>query len=40
MLLIIGAVYTGIWRLNLKAAKRLERDRDAWFGNSRVSLPG
>jgi hypothetical protein len=35
-LLIIAAVYTGIWRLNLKTAKQLERDRNAWFGNSRV----
>ncbi|MBW4534358.1 MAG: hypothetical protein KME09_10535 [Pleurocapsa minor HA4230-MV1] len=32
LLLIIATVYTGVWRLNLKAAKRLERDRDAWFG--------
>jgi hypothetical protein len=35
-LLIVGAVYAGIWWLNLKAAKRLERDRNAWFGNSPV----
>lgn len=33
-LLIIAAVYTGIWRLNLKAAKQLERDRDTWFDRS------
>lgn len=38
-LLIVGAVYVRIWWLNLKTAKRLERDRDAWFGNSRTSLP-
>jgi hypothetical protein len=31
-LLIIAAVYTGVWRLNLKAAKQLERDRNTWFG--------
>lgn len=33
-LLIVAAVYTRVWRLNLKAAKQLERDRNAWFGNS------
>ncbi|HEY9599585.1 MAG TPA: hypothetical protein V6D33_18125 [Cyanophyceae cyanobacterium] len=38
-LLIVGAVYVGVWRLNLKAAERLERDRDTWFSNSRVSPP-
>lgn len=38
-LLIIGAVYAGIWWLNLKAAKQLERDRDAWFDNLWVSSP-
>jgi RsiW-degrading membrane proteinase PrsW (M82 family) len=35
-LLIIAAVYTGVWWLNLKAAKRIERDRNAWFGNLRT----
>jgi hypothetical protein len=35
-LLIIVAVFVGVWRLNLKAAKRIERDRNAWFGNSRT----
>jgi uncharacterized membrane protein YfbV (UPF0208 family) len=34
--LIVGIVYAGVWWLNLKAAKRLERDRDAWFGNPLV----
>jgi hypothetical protein len=33
-LLIIAAVYFGVWRLNIKAAKQLERDRDTWFGRS------
>ncbi|OWY63480.1 hypothetical protein B7486_52915 [cyanobacterium TDX16] len=33
-LLIIVAVFAGIWRLNLKAANQIEQDRDAWFGNS------
>ena len=27
------AVFAGTWRLNLQAAKQIERDRDAWFGN-------
>jgi hypothetical protein len=33
-LLIVAAVYTRVWRLNLKAAKQLERDRETWFGSS------
>lgn len=28
------AAFTVTWRLNLQAAKQIERDRDAWFGNS------
>jgi hypothetical protein len=36
LLSIIAAVYIRVWRLNLKAAKQLERDRDIWFGNSLV----
>ena len=35
-LLIEVIVFTWIGRLNLKAAKQIERDRDAWFGNSSV----
>ncbi|WP_026736275.1 hypothetical protein [Fischerella sp. PCC 9605] len=35
-LLIIVAVFAGVWRSNLKAAKQIERDCDAWFGNSRT----
>ncbi|MUG91404.1 hypothetical protein F7734_02420 [Scytonema sp. UIC 10036] len=33
-LLIEVVVFTGIWRLNLKAAKQIERDRNAWFANA------
>ncbi|WP_035139391.1 hypothetical protein [Fischerella sp. PCC 9605] len=29
-------LFNGIRRLNLQAAKQIERDRDAWFGNSRT----
>lgn len=28
------AVFLGAWRLNLQAAKQIERDRDAWFDRS------
>lgn len=38
-LLIVGAVYAGVWWLNLKAAERLERDRDTWFDHARVGPP-
>lgn len=27
------AIFIGAWRLNLQAAKQIERDRDTWFGN-------
>lgn len=36
-LLIVVAVFAGTWWLNLQAAKQIERDRDAWFGNSRAA---
>lgn len=36
-LLIVVAVFAGIWWLNLQAAKQIERQRKAWFGNSRAA---
>ncbi|WP_088889670.1 hypothetical protein [Leptolyngbya ohadii] len=33
-LLLAGIVFALIWRLNLKVAKQIERDRDAWFSSS------
>lgn len=31
LLLVEIALFSGAWRLNLQAAKQIERDRDTWF---------